>query len=419
MKGPRSAAKMQTKSEAKSTQKRPLAFLILRSPAPICPSMIGGRFIRRPRSRTSLRTRSGPGRRSFRTARRRPIRKRLRLRRWPARKRLRPPRQRHRLRSRSHRRLAWIRPSRIRSTRIRSPRSRSPRIRTPRKRRRLGARPRRPPRLVRTRPVRTPRTIRPARTIWTRRPDIAYNNRPVDNVAIINHRPAKRTVINVNNRDMRARGAHPAARLPAMIVNAVFAPVAIGCQPHTDGKGSTKNDYRRRTAVARSIGKNYIGIVVRHIDITSLLRDDLDKAIVINLLLTVGKERPVVFGLAAQLLDNPENRRRLLYVGSPNGGRPIRIIRHGVQNVRIVANSLDANIPVLSIDVIFIVRTDVVVIRLLDLIHIGSCRQHLGQQRIGIQCNGAEYIPQLLIAVLGRGTSRQPSKNQQCGKEGR
>ena len=144
-------------------------------------------------------------------------------------------------------------------------------------------------------------------------------------------------------------GADPALPPPAVIVGpAPPVPVPISVEPGSNDEAGTEPDASIQTRVV--IPKD-IRIVFRHIDDLLLRRFDLNIVrLDEHLLLCIALKNSISNGQRTQALDRTSDIRPLHDIGLAYGGSPIRILRHHLQNRRIVRNCLDADVPRLRFD---------------------------------------------------------------------
>jgi hypothetical protein len=146
--------------------------------------------------------------------------------------------------------------------------------------------------------------------------------------------------------------ANPTAAVPTVIIRTTAAPVPISIQPRSDSETGTEDGHARRVG---EISPQNLRIVLRNINHLRLSRFDLN---------VIGFDGDLLLGsvlkhsglgcLCPQTLDRPFDVCPLHDVGLPKRGSPIGVVCHHPQDDRIMSDGLDAHIPVLPLNQVFV-----------------------------------------------------------------
>src|SRR5579859_4903246 len=192
---------------------------------------------------------------------------------------------------------------------------------------------------------------------------------------------------------------------PSCVIDAMIAPVGITIQPCTDGKAHAKrNSHAESSAKIGATGVDDSRIVGWHVDVLGTLRPNLnDSALVDDLPLRIADKVALRIGQVAQALNRLHHIGRLVDIGLPDGGGPVELLVHHVEDFGIVGDGLDADVPRLIVNVLLAIGTHPAV-RIVDLIDEGCGGQDLREQRLGVQRDGSQEVVELVGRIwhIGR-----------------
>ncbi len=200
--------------------------------------------------------------------------------------------------------------------------------------------------------------------------------------------------------NMRPCAVDPLASPPTMVVYPPVTPVAVAVQPDADAEPRAEGD--ESVAGRRPFDIHDLGIVYRDINYFGLRRNDPDVSIIDNhLLLRAGKQVAGSARVLTQELDRVHDVIGLVDERLSQGNGPVVFLVHHVEHVGIVRHSLDADIPVLTVNLgISSVLVDIPR-GFIDLVDKGCGRQNLSNQGVGIERDGCDQIFQFIHAEQG------------------
>jgi len=174
-------------------------------------------------------------------------------------------------------------------------------------------------------------------------------------------------------------------------------PVEAEVEPAPD-QPAHEGDHRRPPRV-HPPHVDHLRVVLRHVDDFGAGRQDLHRVVVDDhLLLGGGLEVAGVDGLLPQPLDGIHHILLLIEERRPQRLRPVDVLSQHRQHRGVVGHRLHRRVPRLDVDEL-VARLRMRRQPLLGLNHVQRVRrgrQHLRQQRVGIQGDGGEQLVELV-----------------------
>ncbi len=203
-----------------------------------------------------------------------------------------------------------------------------------------------------------------------------------------------------------------------MVVDVAVVPVAVVVQPraHREARAERNRCCRNHSARRRTralLDVDDLRVVGRDVDHLRLRRHDRDVASVDDdLLLRVRHERSRGTRACAKPLDRRHHVGRLFDVRLADGRGPVEIVRHLVDDRRVVCDGLYRDVPVLAVDLVLVVAGAQPPRGAVDLVDKRRRRKHLRKQRIRIERNWRKQIVELVGVKERRGRGRKrPSRS--------